>query len=229
MGQITIRELEKLDFFEGIPQDILQNLLNESTVASYKKKEVIFHSRTRTEFVYFVLSGEVMLYNLTKHGNRKVIFILGKGRLLNQSIVSKKSNALFGEAVCPVQALKIPEGVFLRFMEQCHELTYSILREYERNLWRMGHQLKNTTGNMQTERKIAAKLWKLGRDFGVETEEGVMVDIDLTITLMADLVGVPRENVSRACKVLTDRGLIRYSSKRFILTDFDGLADFYKM
>lgn len=102
MGQITIRELEKLDFFEGIPQDILQNLLNESTVASYKKKEVIFHSRTRTEFVYFVLSGEVMLYNLTKHGNRKVIFILGKGRLLNQSIVSKKPNALFGEAVCPV-------------------------------------------------------------------------------------------------------------------------------
>mgnify|MGYP002591894351 FL=1 len=93
----------------------------------------------------------------------------------------------------------------------------------------MGHQLKNTTGNMQTERKIAAKLWKLGRDFGVETEEGVMVDIDLTITLMADLVGVPRENVSRACKVLTDRGLIHYSSKRFILTDFDGLADFYKM
>ena len=141
MGQITIRELEKLDFFEGIPQDILQNLLNESTVASYKKKEVIFHSRTRTEFVYFVLSGEVMLYNLTKHGNRKVIFILGKGRLLNQSIVSKKPNALFGEAVCPVQALKIPEGVFLRLMEQCHELTYSILREYERNLWRMGHQL----------------------------------------------------------------------------------------
>ena len=158
-----------------------------------------------------------------------MIFILGKGRLLNQSIVSKKPNALFGEAVCPVQALKIPEGVFLRFMEQCHELTYSILREYERNLWRMGHQLKNTTGNMQTERKIAAKLWKLGRDFGVETEEGVMVDIDLTITLMADLVGVPRENVSRACKVLTDRELIHYSSKRFILTDFDGLADFYKM
>lgn len=56
-----------------------------------------------------------------------------------------------------------------------------------------------------------------------------MIDIDLTITLMADLVGAPRENVSRACKVLTDRGLIRYGNKRFTLTDSDGLADFYKM
>ena len=229
MEKITVRELQKLDFFKEIPQNILQNLLNESTLVSYKKKDVLFHSRSRTEFVYFVLSGEVMLYNLTKHGNRKVIFILGRGHLLNQSIVSKKPNALFGEAVCSARVLKIPENIFLRLMDQSRELTYAVLREYERNLWRMGHQLKNTTGNMQTERKIAAKLWKLGRDFGVKTEEGIMVDIDLTITLMADLVGVPRENVSRACKVLADRGLIHYGNKRFVLTDFDGLAEFYKM
>ena len=83
-----------------------------------------------------------MLYNLTKHGNRKVIFILGKGRLLNQSIVSKKPNALFCEAACPVQILEIAEEPFLHLMEQSHDLTRAVLREYERNLWRMGHQLK---------------------------------------------------------------------------------------
>jgi len=98
-----------MDFFKEIPKDILQNLLNESKVVSYKKKEVIFHSRSRTKTVYFVYSGEVMLYNLTKHGNRKVIFILGKGQLLNQSIVSKKPNALFCEAVCPVKVIEIAE------------------------------------------------------------------------------------------------------------------------
>ena len=66
----------------------------------------------------------------------------------------------------------------------------------------------------------------------VENGEGQadnIFDCFLTITLMADLVGAPRENVSRACKVLTDRGLIRYGNKRFILTDSDGLAEFYKM
>ena len=125
--------------------------------------------------------------------------------------------------------MEIAEKEFLHLMEQSHDLTRAVLREYERNLWRMGHQLKNTTGNMQMERKIAAKLWKLGRDFGVDTEDGVMIDIDLTITLMADLVGAPRENVSRACKVLTDRGLIHYGNKRFTLIDFEGLAEFYKM
>lgn len=92
-----------------------------------------------------------------------------------------------------MQVIEIAEKQFLQLMEQSHALTRAVLREYERNLWRMGHQLKNTTGNMQMERKIAAKLWKLGRDFGVDTEDGVMIDIDLTITLMADLVGAPRK------------------------------------
>ena len=40
MGQITIRELGNMDFFREIPKDILQNLLNESKIVSYKKKEV---------------------------------------------------------------------------------------------------------------------------------------------------------------------------------------------
>ena len=101
--------------------------------------------------------------------------------------------------------------------------------EYERYLWRMSHQLKNTTGNMQLERKIAAKLWKLGRDFGVLDGGEICIDVELTITLMADLVGAPRENVSRACKSLGDRGLIRYQNRHFYLPDPVELAKFYKM
>ena len=46
---------------------------------------------------------------------------------------------------------------------------------------------------------------------------------------MAESGWSTKGNVSRACKVLTDRGLIHYGNKRFTLTDFEGLAEFYKM
>ena len=58
MGQITIREFGDMDFFREIPKDILQNLLNESKVVSYKKKEVIFHSRSRT---FTVIDNKLLL------------------------------------------------------------------------------------------------------------------------------------------------------------------------
>ncbi len=114
-------------------------------------------------------------------------------------------------------------------MKESFPLTQAVLDEYERYLWRLAHQLKNTSGSMVTERKIAAKLWKLGRDFGERREEGVYIYLPFTMTLMADFVGVPRENVSRACKSLAARGLLVYRDRHFILPNPDGLAEFYKM
>lgn len=226
---ITVNELKRLEFFQGISIGIIQSILNEGSVVEYKKRDMLFHAKTVMDAVYIVLTGQVMLYNLTKHGNRKIIFILGSGRLLNQSIVSAKPIPLFCEAAGDVRVLKIPMPIFEEWMKKQPELMYAVMKEYERYLWRLGHQLKNTAGNIHLERKIAAKLWKLGRDFGIQEGEGLKINIELTITLMADLVGAPRENVSRACKVLSDKKLIRYKNKRFILLDPDGLAQFYKM
>ena len=51
----------------------------------------------------------------------------------------------------------------------------------------------------------------------------------MTMTLLADLIGVPRETISRACKTLAEKGLLIYRDRRFILPDPDALAQFYKM
>ena len=57
MGQITLRELEKMDFFKEIPKDILQNLLNESKVVSYKKKEMISFTQQNENSIFCVFWG----------------------------------------------------------------------------------------------------------------------------------------------------------------------------
>ncbi len=228
MPGITVEELKELEFFRELQSSTIQMVLEAGRVETYKKKEMLFHAKTVVDEVIIVLQGEVMLYNITKHGNRKIIFILGPGKLLNQSIVSDKPVPVFCEAACNVRVLKVPRITFTELMVRQPELMCSVMKEYERYLWRLSHQLKNTTGNMQMERKTAAKLWKLGRDFGVQEEDGVKINIELTITLMADLLGAPRENVSRACKVLSDRKLICYKNKHFTLLDPDGLAEFYK-
>ena len=73
-------------------------------------------------------------------------------------------------------------------------------------------------------------LWAIRKEMqGERREEGVYIYLPFTMTLMADYVGVPRENVSRACKSLAARGLLVYRDRHFILPNPDGLAEFYKM
>ena len=150
-------------------------------------------------------------------------------RLLNHNICDTRPVSVFCETVCPAVLLEIPLERFQKYMNESMELTGRILREYERYIWRLSHQLKNTTGSLLIERKIAAKLWKLGRDFGVRSPQGIQIELELTMTVLADFVGAPRETVSRACQNLVRRGLLIYRNRRFLLPDPDGLAAFYKV
>ena len=213
METISAGQLKALKFFHRLPLEFVQTLLNAGHIQDIPKKSLLFSSGENIQNVLILLSGEVSVYNITKHGQRKILFFLGKGH----------------ESITPVLVLKISKKNFLGFMKESFPLTQAVLDEYERYLWRLAHQLKNTSGSMVTERKIAAKLWKLGRDFGERREEGVYIYLPFTMTLMADFVGVPRENVSRACKSLAARGLLVYRDRHFILPNPDGLAEFYKM
>ena len=107
-------------------------------------------------------------------------------------------------------------------------LTRRILAAQERKIWRLGHQLKNTMGSIYLERKLAAKLWKLSRDFGVPGKRGLEIDIHMTVTFLADLLGAPRETTSRVCKTLAEHGLIRMEKKRICIPDRERMARFYK-
>lgn len=92
----------------------------------------------------------------------------------------------------------------------------------------MGHQLKNTLGGIYLERKLAAKLWKLSRDFGIQTPDGIEIDINLPVTLLADMLGASRETTSRMCGILVDLGLMKINKKKITITDSQKMSAFYK-
>ena len=78
------------------------------------------------------------------------------------------------------------------------------------------------------DRKIAAKLWKLGRDFGIPRKDGTEIDINMSVTLLADMLGTSRENTSRLLKNMMAQGLIRHEKKRIIIRDMTRLSHYYK-
>ena len=78
------------------------------------------------------------------------------------------------------------------------------------------------------EKRVAAKLWKLAKDYGVEVEEGTMINLNISVTYLADMFGAPRETISRALKFLTQEDLIIYNKKKIIIKDKDGLSKFFK-
>jgi len=107
-------------------------------------------------------------------------------------------------------------------------LNRAVFRDREGRLVRLQHQLKNSVGNINLERKMAAKLWKLARDFGIPREKGVEIDINISVTFLADMLGTTRETTSRLLTDLLEQRLILYNKKRVIVCDVDELAHYFR-
>lgn len=262
------KSLEDLKIFQNVRTETLDQMQSLGKIVSMKKGTVCYRAAEKQDNIFILMDGQAIIYTLTRCGNRKIIFVHGGGELLNESIITTDKTTVFCDLIRDSNVFVIRNQVFCQLMEQDFSLVKAVMYVQERKLWRTSHQLKNTLGSIYLEKKLAAKLWKLARDFGVPVMEvgggckasgvrksgnvketpcicaekcsgekiscggkkgyAVRIDVNLSITFLADFLGAPRETTSRICKSLVKRGLITIDKKTVTVTNMDCLAKFYK-
>lgn len=220
--------LLRLGVFENVPEVTLEKLWNRGKVERCAKGRIIIRAKEALETIYIQLSGKSIVYNLTHTGKRKILFVFGAGMLLNEHVLNEHDSAMYCETIEQSEIFAVSAAEFMALMEEDFSLVKTVMVVQERKIWRLGHQLKNTMGSIYMERKLAAKLWKLSRDFGFSTPDGIEIDINMTVTFLADMLGAPRETTSRLCKALADYGLIRMNNRRIVIIDPERISQFYK-
>lgn len=228
MGDKIKNLLVEMKMFEGVEPKTLEYLWNAGKVCEYPKKFILIREKESVPYIYIQISGKSIMYNLTHLGNRKILFIFGKDALLNEHICNQHRTSVYCETLEKSRIFVVPVAEFVKQMQMDFKLTENVLEAQERKMWRLSHQLKNTMSSIYLERKLASKLWKLSRDFGVDTEDGREIDINMTVTFLADMLGVSRETTSRVCSTLIDQGLIKINKKRIRIANSDKLKQFYK-
>ena len=219
--------LRRLFLFQELPEKMLADLTDSMWIQHCRHGQPLWQgASTFQEVAYFVFSGIVAFSSLTHRGNRKILFFLGPGELLNLNIMGTCDDHHFGQAATDTMLLCMKRTDLAEKARTSSSLSSALIAHYEQRLWRLSHQLKNNSGSCFAERKLAAKLLKLSSDFGKPCREGLAIDFDLTITQMADYIGIPRETASRACSKLTDLGLVIYRCRRFCIPDIPRLEAF---
>lgn len=220
--------LMQMPIFNDIKPSSLNTILSTSHQQHYPAGHTIFLDKDALSCIYIVLSGTASLYKSNENGQNKVIFILGKGELLNEMIFEDLPSAINCKAYSECTLLVIYKKDLLPLMAEDFILTQNLMNSLSKKIRRLYRQLKNSSSVIKIEKKLAAKLWKLGNDYGKPCPEGIMIDFPITITSLADFLGSYRETVSRALKVLIEKKLVTYQSKTIVILDMDALSAFFK-
>lgn len=194
----------------------------------YEKGQHVFFDREENRSLYILAEGMASLYKLNSLGEKKVIFAFGPGNMLNEVMFQALPASISCEVREDSLVMVMPRDRFLYVMEKDRDLNKAVMDSLALRIRRLYRQLKNTTNALSGEKRLAAKLFKLARDNGVKTERGVLIDMSLSITYLADMLGSKRETVSRQVKRLTELKLICMEKNRIFVPDIAELSNYFK-
>jgi CRP-like cAMP-binding protein len=216
------------EIFKTASQTSLSEIAAFSSLLKVDKGMHLFRDKEEVRSIYILVTGKASLYKLNSQGEKKVIFVYGEGSLLNEVMLQDLPASINCEMLEQSLVLAMPVTRFWHVMEKDSGLTKAVMNSMALKIRRLYRQLKNTTNDLTGEKRLAAKLYKLSKDYGIKQEDGFCIDLNLTITYLAEMLGSKRETVSRQAKKLVDMHLLIIQKNKFIIPDQQKLSDFFK-
>lgn len=219
-----MKNLKRIDLFKNLSDQEMAELGAHLSSESFKKKETIFSEGEPPEWFYIVASGKVKITKLSHEGKEIILEIIQPGDIFGGVAVLKNfpypANAVTME---DTEVLKISRKNLMRILDRFPNLMYCIALQLGDRMKSSYDSLKNIALE-RVEARIAALLLKLASKVGVETKEGVMIDMRLTKQDVADMVGTTVETSIRTFTKFKKQGLVTDLGGKIVIKDNKGLT-----
>ena len=222
-------DIEKIEVFKGISINSINEIKNNSDIIELKKNKALYSDRQVLDYVYFLVSGNVSLVKSNENGENKVIFLLNSGAMINEPLMRKNTSGIECWGFEDSKILRIGLKTFDKIMSKDYILARNCMLEMEKRIRRLYRQLKNLTSS-NIEKKLAAKLYRLGTQYGLKEnkiDDYTYINLNLTVTYIAKMLGYQRETVSRSLKLLAQKEIILQKDRKFYV-NIEKARQFFK-
>jgi len=223
---INTSKIMDIEAFGLLSTKTIERLSGIATSVTLKKGETLFWEKEQVDAVYAVIGGKVAILRYSGNGQKRIFFILDSGALINEVVFDNLPVSVVAEAFEATEVLRFPKEELTAIMKDDFQLTTNIMCSMGKKQRRLYRQLKNTVP-IKIDKKLAAKLWKLSKDYGVPEGEWQRIDLKITVTSLSHLMGSPRETISRALKTLIEAGIVKWEDKQLLVRE-EEILDYYR-
>ncbi len=178
------------------------------SVQYFKRNQLIFGPTNTPAGVYFIKTGLVRMYLVSKDGSETTFNILKPGTYF--SIIwafNDVPNIYFYEALTDITLLKAPREEIVKFVEKNPAVLLDITKRTLSGLDGIT-RLMNALLTGNTYQRIASVLLVLARRFGTFRGKKVVINIPLTHRVISTLAGLTRESTSKELEALQANKII---------------------
>ncbi len=188
--------------------DALLKLFHQGTHLTYRKGEFIIRPGEKPPGVFFIESGIVKAYDITKYGEENLLIIRKEHELfpLIWAITGQERHVIY-EALSPVTVWRIDRTAFLDHIEKKSDTLAAIL-DMTVEMYRIHSERIINLEYRTVRERLISFLLTMSQRFGKETIMGMTLNVPLRQQDIASSINASRETTSRELTALEKKGLI---------------------
>jgi CRP/FNR family transcriptional regulator/CRP/FNR family cyclic AMP-dependent transcriptional regulator len=210
--------LGRLPLFQGLPPQALDEVLRLVRTRGYSRGTVIFHKDDPGSTLYVILKGAVSILMPSSEGKDLVLSILSSGDFFGElSLLDEEPRSATAIAVDDdTQTLILPREAFLQLIRNHPEMAIHILELLSRRL-RAADALAQDTALLDLPGRLARRLLELADRHGRREGDAVRIELRLTQSDLASLVGATRVATNRQIQRFQQQGVLRWQAQHVTL------------
>jgi CRP-like cAMP-binding protein len=219
--QRAIELLRQTQLFGDLDDPALGNLAERATKRNYSKGQLIFYQGDPAGSLFVMMEGLVKVFVTSEEGDEMVLVTLHPHDVFGElALLDGGPRSASAEAVEATSLLELQRNPFLECLEQSPGMTESLMLSMGRVLRRLTEQASDLVF-LDLHGRVAKLLVNLAQDRGVENETGLELDLQLTQTDLAGLVGGSRQSVNQILKSFETRGYVDMSGRKMVIKQLD--------
>lgn len=212
MGAVKNGLLHKLDSF-----------FTKYKPLNFRRGETILRAGDPPLGFFYLKRGFVRVYSIAKNGEELTLVIFKPGDFFPLVwAINNAANDYFVEAMTGCELVRAPREEFVSFIKDNPDASYDLTK---RTLVRLGGLLRRMEylvfGN--AGHKVASILLICAERFGRREGNKVVIEVPLTHSDIASLVGLTRETASIEMKKLENKGLVARRGRLLEVQNWRGL------
>ena len=181
-------------------------------------REIIFYNGDPANEVFVVRSGKVKVSVPREEDGREIIFdILGPGEVFGEMAALEGTDHQATATALETTELEIMNRQeFVSLLQTCPETATKLLMILCVRL-RRANELVQEISFLPLSMRLAKKLWKFAKTYGVQTPRGIRINVHLYQQELASLVGTSRESINKQLSLWQAEGLISMENGLFTI------------
>lgn len=204
----------------------LVDTFKQGTRLTYQKGEFIIRPGEQPSAVFYIESGLVKAYDITKYGEENLLIIRKEHEIfpLIWAVTGQERSVIY-QVMAPTTVWRIGQEKYLEYLHS-HPAALAPVLDMTIEMYRIhSERIMSLEYRTVRERLISFLLGSAGR-FGRKTKDGMLIDVPLRQQDIASSINATRETTGREMSALEQKGLISVNRSLILLKDRKALRAF---